>query len=407
MSAGRPRVLFVYPKSPVPDTTGNRRRLRRLLQAAERHFDVTLLVVTRDMGDEDRDALEHVPIDVEIVELRRVDPTLRQRLRWFTGAGPPIAWHDIDADRARQEVGAAIGRHRPDGIFCSAPILASMVLANCGTPVSLDISHIERTVIDGQLRAATRNPSFASTKRAAVLALDRRARLRNDAAALRNASLLLPVSDVELHEVEGRYGTHATVVLNGVDLPNDLGWQPGSRRLLYVANFGYPPNAEALRILASRILPNLRALDAAVELHLAGPGIADSDPVRQLPGVVVHGFVPDLADVYGSAELVVAPLMTGSGTKLKIVEAFGFGVPVVTTPKGAEGLPFRYGTEAEVASTVDELVRCSADLLSDPERAERQRDAARLWVEEGYAWESIGDQFCAALDAMMGTEVHG
>jgi len=111
--------------------------------------------------------------------------------------------------------------------------------------------------------------------------------------------------------------------------------------LIFVAGFAHPPNVDAACWLVGEILPLLRA--ARPDLTLALIGSNPTPEVRALagPGIEVTGFVPDheLARRYGAARVAVCPLRFGAGVKLKVIEAMHHGVPLVTTPAGAQGLP--------------------------------------------------------------------
>lgn len=400
------RILCLYGKSPVPDQTGNRRRLLRLLTAVAARHEVLLLVADRAMTDADHVALATADLPrVQIIHLVPAAIPFGVRLRWLAGRGLPLGWQGLDLSAARTEIQAAIDTFEPDVIWSSSTVFTDVLLRDTAVPVVVDVSHIERVAIDRHLDAALhqRPLRLRDLRRAARVALDRGSRLRAEVRALDACHLLLPVSEVEADAAAASSSTRTEIIPNGVDLPDDLGWQPGSRQILSVANFSYPPNAEALDLLTSQVLPVLQAFDPAVELHLVGPGIATDHPVRTIPGVVVHGFVPDLAGPYRTAELVVAPLMSGSGTKIKVLEAFGYGVPLVTTPVGAEGLDVEHGREVRIGDSASAVAAECLRLLQDPELAGRQRDAARAWVREGSSWTAIGDRFCAALESVPST----
>ncbi len=104
-------------------------------------------------------------------------------------------------------------------------------------------------------------------------------------------------------------------------------------RLLFVGTLGYFPNADAARFLCRDIVPALRRLSGhAIVVDLAGAG--DTTGLRdiaQMPEVTLLGYVEDLAPLYAAADIAVAPLRAGGGTRIKILEAFAHGVPVVAT----------------------------------------------------------------------------
>ncbi len=151
--------------------------------------------------------------------------------------------------------------------------------------------------------------------------------------------------------------------------------------LLFVAGFGHPPNEDAACWFVAEILPLLRAAHPEVTLTLAGS--KPTERVRALagPGIEVTGYISDeeLARRYAQARVVVCPLRFGAGVKLKVVEALHGGVPLVTTPVGAQGLE-----DVEAACAVAEdprdfaghVLRLMTDDAAWTAQATRQRDYA-------------------------------
>jgi glycosyltransferase involved in cell wall biosynthesis len=142
-----------------------------------------------------------------------------------------------------------------------------------------------------------------------------------------------------------------SVVPNTVDLaalplqPSPPPPAPGAPvRLLFVGSFDYPPNLAAVTELVAQHLPTLRAAFPELCVRLVG-----RDPVgigarfRGLPGVEWVGTVDDVVPHYRGVHAVYLPIRSGGGTRIKILEAWALGVPVLATAVAAEGLPARDG----------------------------------------------------------------
>jgi len=132
---------------------------------------------------------------------------------------------------------------------------------------------------------------------------------------------------------------------------------PG-QTILFVAGFGHPPNADAARWFVENVFPLVRKQHPGVELKLIGSN--PSPEVKALAGdaIEVTGYVTDaqLLEYYATARVAVVPLRYGAGIKNKVVEAMAYGVPLVTTEVGAQGLE---GLDAIVPVTSDPVVFAS------------------------------------------------
>jgi glycosyltransferase involved in cell wall biosynthesis len=186
------------------------------------------------------------------------------------------------------------------------------------------------------------------------------------------------------------------VVGNGVDVAYYSEGEPaappaGRRDILFVGSMDYHANIEAALEFAGDVWPAMRLSHPDFRFVIVG-----RDPPQQVrdlaaqPGIVVTGTVDDVRPWYRSAFAVVVPLRTGSGTRLKILEAMAAGVPVVSTRLGAEGLDVRNNENILLAETAAEM-RLAVDLLSQsPERWQTLAAAGHALVEGEYDWKSLG-----------------
>jgi glycosyltransferase involved in cell wall biosynthesis len=137
--------------------------------------------------------------------------------------------------------------------------------------------------------------------------------------------------------------------------------------VLFQGLLRYPPNIDAARWLVHDVGPALRRLLPDAQIRLVGEAGRDVSALEDRPRVTVTGRVPDMVAELARADVVVVPVRYGSGTRLKILEAFAQRVPVVATTLGAEGLGAKDGVHLLIGDTAHELAAACARLLGEPD----------------------------------------
>ena len=174
-------------------------------------------------------------------------------------------------------------------------------------------------------------------------------------------------------------------------VPNMVPVRPrsqGSRanELVFVGGFKHSPNADGIAWFVRESWPSIRRTFPDAVLNVVG---GDAPPavvaLADQPGVRVHGFVPDMSDLFDRAAVSVAPLRFGAGMKGKVSEALARGIPVVTTSVGAQGFDVRTGVHVLLADTAEDFSRAVVALLAD----------ARLRERIGRAGQAIAAALCA------------
>lgn len=204
--------------------------------------------------------------------------------------------------------------------------------------------------------------------------------------------------------IRDRYPDSAptAVVPNTVDteaLRRPPGARPDAPALVYPATFGYLPNENAAMTLIGDIHPLVRRRFATATLTLVGmgPTAAMRAAVVEASGVTITGPVADTRPWLWGSTVLAAPLYAGSGTRVKLLEAFGAGLPVVTTVKGAEGLDVVDGEHALVVESPRQFADTIAALCEDPAAGAALAARARQLVETRYSVASARQAVEAAL----------
>ena len=212
-------------------------------------------------------------------------------------------------------------------------------------------------------------------------------------------------SDVDQKHLAKLYGSvsHAQVIPNGIDLANydcihqgkcnlPEGLEKQGRNILYLGRFSSTVNVVAVELLINEIYPQLRQIYPDCHLLLVGhkPTQPMIEAAQGDSGIIVTGDVQDVRPYLAAASVMAVPLRHGGGTRLKILEAFAAGCPVVSTAKGAEGLKAKDGTHLLIRDEIDAIVEGICQLWSDPSLGTRLANSAYELVKAEYSWQAVG-----------------
>jgi polysaccharide biosynthesis protein PslH len=386
------KVLMLSPEPPYPLHGGGAFRIASLLHYFARFAEVDLILIS-ESGEP---ALlppglvreQHV-ILLPHHERHRTARYLRNARRATRGIPPLI---DRLAGLAGPIGRAIAGRHYDFGIvehFWCAPYIAQ--LQACCAETLLDLHNIESVLHErcsrlGGVLVRAGHRRFAASSR------------KLEAALLPRYSMVLAASEEDASTVRSiAPGSRVEVY------PNSLPWievpqlieQP---RIVFPANFEYHPNIDAVRFLVSEIWPEVRRRHPELRLRLVGRG---DEFIRHLlpadrgtdSGIETTGPVPDAGAEIAQAQIVVAPLRAGSGTRIKIIEAWAAGRAVIATPVAAEGLAAQNDVNISLAPDATQFVAEISRLLAEPLTRQRLGAAGRRTFEDRYSWQQVWKKF--------------
>jgi glycosyltransferase involved in cell wall biosynthesis len=166
-----------------------------------------------------------------------------------------------------------------------------------------------------------------------------------------------------------------------------------ARRVTFVGGLHYPPNAQGVQWLADRVLPQILAQVPGAVLTVIGkrPPGGTKSLQSQVPGrnLEVTGYVANLIPYLEETAAFVVPLMAGGGMRVKIVDAWMWGLPVVSTSVGAEGIDTRPGENILIADTPEAFAQAVVRLLQDPGLAREVGLEGRRGAEAHYDWHAV------------------
>jgi len=147
--------------------------------------------------------------------------------------------------------------------------------------------------------------------------------------------------------------------------------------ILFLGSFRHTPNQEALNWFVEQVLPLVLAEEPRARVLVVGSEPPPLSSFRHAAAVELVGFVEDVRDPLARYSLFVCPILSGSGVRVKLLEAFAAGIPVVSTRLGAEGLANRDGEICVLADQPAEFSRHVVELLRDPQKAAAMAARAR------------------------------
>lgn len=157
--------------------------------------------------------------------------------------------------------------------------------------------------------------------------------------------------------------------------------------LIFTGTMYYRPNIEAMHYFCQEIFPRILIRLPRCRLKIVGNKPPQEVKALEKQGnIEVTGFVPDVRPYMASAAVVVVPLVSGSGTRLKILEAMGMGKAVVSTTVGAEGIDYSNGGDILIADDPESFAENIMALLVDGPKREMLGKNARALAEEKYSW---------------------
>ncbi len=370
-------------------------------------FDALFYVPTHvDAGREDAYRLEQILQErwqtAVGVTLAQRSPPVEPKGIWSRYFKPALGFHHVPdyLETSGEEQVKAFDsclRKNPSFIFaqrlrCMPPLLLSHEKL---PPVFFDTADIEHIAFKRSIAMPPqwRSKWLLNLQVPAILAGEKRSIALSKKTFVCSSiekSLLGEFADIEKVEV----------VPNAVRIPEKRPLT-SDRRLMILGQYGYAPNRIGAEYFIDKVWHLVLSQLPDARLIVAGPA---PEKISQFasppPGVEFTGFVDDLEELYGSIRVVVCPILSGAGTRVKLVEAAAFGKPIVSTRIGAEGLDFEDGVHALLRDDPAEMAEGCIALLKDDGLSHRLAEAARRLARENYESGSVARKIADIFSAV-------
>jgi O-antigen biosynthesis protein len=186
-------------------------------------------------------------------------------------------------------------------------------------------------------------------------------------AALSRVELVLSYSSVEQSVITSHItlGPKTGIVPWVVDIAPVTVKFKERKDVAFLGGFGHPPNAAAVKYFASEVMPLLRRVVPGVRFMVYGSKVPPEIAALACEDIVIAGYVRDVADVFNSCRVFVAPLLSGAGMKGKVLDCIAAGIPSVLSPIAAEGIGLRDGSDTIIARKPEEWAEAIRRLYLD------------------------------------------
>ena len=261
------------------------------------------------------------------------------------------------------------------------------------TPILVLDQHNAVYMIPGRMAEAEGNPL-----RRALMKLEARKMARYEIATCQSFDRVVWVTDQDHQAVEQQVTDPDASVPNSAVIPicGDpeempvVGPRSDGRRVTFLGGLHYPPNAQAVLWFAERVFPQVlaRVPDAVLTVIGKDPPGEISKLRSQIPNsnLEVTGYVADPQPWLEETAVFVVPLLAGGGMRVKILDAWMWGLPVVATTIGAEGIEYRNGEDILIADGAEVFAEAVVRVLREPDVARLLRENGRCQVEARYNW---------------------
>jgi polysaccharide biosynthesis protein PslH len=393
------RILFLTQVLPYPLNAGPKVRAYHMLRHLAGQHEVTLVSFIRP--DDSADAIAHLS-DI----CRAVHTVSMQRSTWrnlkaggkglLTGLPIVMARDEIAEMQAlvrRLAASRAFDVVHADQLSMSA---YGLLAAEEGALPALLDEHNAIYLLTQRMIADERNWA-----RRTVMAREAKAFARYEARTCQAYDAVLTVTSEDRQHLLALYPPEQrermrdkfTVVPISVD-PDEIhavAHHPSAApTILHVGTMFWPPNVAGVLWFAREVLPLIH--QRLPEARFVVVGKSPPPEVQALasdPRIVITGYVAELEPYLAEADAFVVPLHAGGGMRVKILDAWLWGLPIVSTPIGAEGIELRDGENIMLAEGAVPFADTVVRLLTDEGLNQRLRTAGRAWVEETYAWRAV------------------
>lgn len=403
----KPKLLFLSHRLPFPPHSGADIRTYNVWRELARDWDIDAIVVHNRAED-----IEALSVRERVSALSELGRVTLVPLESQQHSGRTLVAHGramlrgvpyLDETFRGKALSAAIdeklGAVRYSAVHVDSIALLHALPRLVAIPLVLTHHNIESDLL------ARRAEHFSNSVLRWYLQLQSERLRAAEAAWAARVALNVCVSDDDTARLRkiapaAKVVTIANAVDNSGDIPLTLAGRKATG--IFVGGLNWFPNSDALEFYASEVEPLLHTETHAFETKWIGKASdAQVSAFRGHRSITVAGYVADLTSHMNSARVFIAPLRVGGGTRLKILDAWAAGIPVVATTLACEGLGAMDGVDLLIGDTPSEFARQVQVLLTNDDLWLSVASHARERLRAGFTWDSLGEQLRGHYRALL------
>jgi glycosyltransferase involved in cell wall biosynthesis len=339
---------------------------------------------------------------VQPVHMRR-SPRHLPRLLRLRAQGVPYLIAKFDSAQMHERLASLLRREPFDVVYLGylgvAAYLPQVRRLAPAARVVLEEHNVEWEIFE-RLAKGVRLPMrvVVSVEARALRAFERR--------TLRAVDGTIAISEADASALRDLSGAQVTAVPTYVEPGPERVEATAAPSIAYTGLLGWQPNAKGLDWFCRGVWPIVRSRRPDATLTIAGPGLRrlpdgrlDVPAAWSIEGVRTVGYVPDLEDLYRSNVAMVAPVIGGSGVRMKLLESMRAGMPTVTTTDGAAGLDVADGREMLISDTAEGFAARVVETLADAALRARVRRAAYDYLRSHHSLAAAAAKLAPVLSS--------
>lgn len=387
------KILFLSRWFPYPANNGSKLRVYNLLRGLKQRHDVTLLSFSdQPQGQEDASAIRSICSDVRVVPWREFDPQSTRAKLGFLSLKPRSIVDTFSPEMA-EKISRLSSDQRYDLVIASQLPMAAYFPYFENTPAVF-----EELEIGLSLPGSSRTAGWKSRLRHTITWMKFREYLRRSLGAFRAVTV---VSEMEKELVLRNFPNvrKLFVIPNGLNMDEyrNVRVEPVPHTLVFTGSFRYRVNYEAMQWFVGKVFPLVLDKVPSANLIVTGDHAGLSLPSTR--NVTLTGHVDDIKSLIASSTVALAPLWSGGGTRLKILESLALGTPLVSTRKGTEGLDVIDGRTVLLADDPVEFAEAVIRVLETPSLRRSLSEEGRRLVGERYSFDVMNAAFDSLLQS--------